>query len=197
MDVLWFLLQKSEKQNLVFRKFYVLRLGRRRCNPTSLIFTFLCFIQFKMYPADMETLNVADMKTVKGYSGKIKGTKHRVHKNNNSFPIHGQIPYSTIFGFDFHITFKWELQNQIMQTISINQCNIQYHIQSNKKLDPIFNIKFILEIKYKMKITTLCFLSLIPEQSCKIINLLKRPFKPQMKRANMQRTKKMKINHMK
>ena len=79
----------------------------RRCKLTSLIFTFLCFFQFQMYPADMETLNVADMETVKGYSGKIKGTKHRVHKNNNSFPIHGQIPYSTIFGFDFHITFKW------------------------------------------------------------------------------------------
>ena len=90
----------------MFGKFYVHGLGMRRCNPTSLTFTFLCFIQFQIYPTDIESLNVADMKTVKGYSKKIKGTKHRVHKNNNSFPMHGQIPYCTIFGFDFHITFK-------------------------------------------------------------------------------------------
>ena len=83
----------------------------RRCNTTSLTFTFLCFIQFQIYSTDIETLNVADMKTVKGYSKKIKGTKHRVHKNNNSFPMHGQIPYCTIFGFDFHITFKWATPN--------------------------------------------------------------------------------------
>ena len=31
----------------------------------------------------METLNVANMETIKGYSGKRKGTKHRVHKNDN------------------------------------------------------------------------------------------------------------------
>ena len=49
----------------------------------------------------METLNVADMETVKGYPGKRKGTKHKVYKNNNSFSIHCQIPYSTILGFDF------------------------------------------------------------------------------------------------
>ena len=54
----------------------------------------------------MKTLNVVDMETVKEYYGKRKGTKHRVHKNNNSFPIHGQIPYSTILGFDFHNSFK-------------------------------------------------------------------------------------------
>ena len=42
-------------------------------------------------------------------------------------------------------------------------------------------------MKYKMKITALSFLSLTPEQSCKTISLLKRPFKPQLKRANMQR----------
>ena len=75
----------------MFGKFYVLRLGRRRCNPTSLIFTFLCFIKFQIYLADMETLNIVDMETVKGYSGKRKRTKHRVHKNNNSFPFDGQI----------------------------------------------------------------------------------------------------------
>ena len=62
----------------------------RRCNPTSLTFRFLCFIKFQIYPADMETLNV-DMETIKGYSGKRKGTKHRVHKNENIFHIDGQI----------------------------------------------------------------------------------------------------------
>ena len=67
----------------MFGKFYVLGLGMRRCNPTSLTFRFLCFIKFQIYLADMETLNVADMETVKGYSGKRKGTKHRVHKNDN------------------------------------------------------------------------------------------------------------------
>ena len=59
----------------------------------------------------MKTLNVVDMETVKEYYGKRKGTKHRVHKNNNSFPIHGQILYSTILGFDFHNSFKWPAPN--------------------------------------------------------------------------------------
>ena len=52
LDVLGFLLLKWEKQDWVFGKFYVLRLGMRKCNPTSLIFTFLCFIQFHIYPAE-------------------------------------------------------------------------------------------------------------------------------------------------
>ena len=39
----------------------------------------------------MKTLNVADMETVKGYSGKRKGIKHTMHKNENIFHIDGQI----------------------------------------------------------------------------------------------------------
>ena len=63
----------------MFGKFYVLGSGMRRCNPTSLTFRFLCFIKFQIYSADMET--------VKEYSGKRKGTKHRVHKNDNIIPL--------------------------------------------------------------------------------------------------------------
>ena len=83
MEVLGFLLLKLEKEDWVFGKFYVLGLGMRRCNPTSLIFRFLCFIKFQTYPADMET--------VKGYSWEEKWTKHRVHKNDNIIPVGGQI----------------------------------------------------------------------------------------------------------
>ena len=63
----------------------------RRCNPTSLTFRFLCFIKFQIYLANIKTLNVADMETVKGYSGKRKGIKHTMHKNENIFHIDGQI----------------------------------------------------------------------------------------------------------
>ena len=48
------------------RKFYVLGLSMRRCNPTSLTFRFLYFIKFQIFPTDMETLNVADMETING-----------------------------------------------------------------------------------------------------------------------------------
>ena len=93
LEVLGILLLKWEKEDWVFGKFYVLGSGMRRCNPTSLTSRFLCFIKFQIYLADMETLNVANMETIKGYSGKRKGTKHRVHKNENIFHINGQIWY--------------------------------------------------------------------------------------------------------
>ena len=67
---------KMRETRLGVWKFYVLELGMRRCNPTSLTFRFLCFIKFQIYLVDMET--------VKRYSRKKKGTKHRVYKNNNS-----------------------------------------------------------------------------------------------------------------
>ena len=75
----------------MFEKFYVLGSGMRRCNPTSLTFRFLCFIKFQIYPTDMDTLNVADMETVKRHSRKRKWTKHRVHKNDNIIPFGSQI----------------------------------------------------------------------------------------------------------
>ena len=81
------------------KKFCVLGSGMRRyilSNPTSLTFRLLCFIKFQIYPADMETLNVVDMETVKGYPGKRKGTKHRIIV----------FPFTTILGFDFHDSFK-------------------------------------------------------------------------------------------
>ena len=67
---------KMRETRLGVWKFYVLELGMRRCNPTSLTFRFLCFIKFQIYLVDMET--------VKRYSRKKKRTKHRVYKNNNS-----------------------------------------------------------------------------------------------------------------
>ena len=63
------------------------------------------------------------METVKGYSRKRKGTKHRVHKNNNSFPIQGQIPYSIILVFDFHNSFKQPAPNTTFPFIFVGERN--------------------------------------------------------------------------
>ena len=50
--------------------------------------------------------------------GKTKGQfwnnlpkQYLVHKKNNSMVINGQSLYSSLFGFDSHITFKWGSRN--------------------------------------------------------------------------------------